>query len=129
MRLATLLGIVGLIVGLLIGHHFFRKTEEKIVYVEKEVVKKDKVEVKKEIKKPDGTVITKTETREIERRKTKIDSKTEVAKKLNYGFSYQRGNSSEQIMIHRNFLLENVYVGAGYDTKTQEILFGITVLF
>lgn len=121
------------LVGLGLGYYICKNRipeREKIVYVEKEETKKIKNEVKKEIKKPDGTIITKTITKEKENKTTNKEQKIE-RKKYNYLLQYNYGinNQDHQIFLQKQFLSDNLYFGVGYGVQNKTFYLGVSFLF
>lgn len=106
--------------------------EEVIVEKEKVVVDEKIVTVIKEIKKPDGTVITettKTEDRNTVTQSEKQEKKLDLAYRREYLIGFQRNlNTNTNSVSIQKEIFNNVYIGVGANEKS-EFSFGISIAF
>ena len=115
-----------LVIGaVLLGYGIGRfTTPEKIVTVEKEVVKesREKETTKKEIKKPDGTVVTvitekdKTKTESKKESKTNITNRPDWKAGLMYGYSFDDNKPVYGLEIDRR-IIGNISLGVWANTQ------------
>lgn len=127
--------LIGIALGIIAALQFNKpKTikEEIVVEKEKVVVEEKVVTVVKEIKKPDGTVITettKTEDRSSVAQNEKKEKKLDLSYKKDYLLGYQKNlmTNVNSFSIHKE-VINNVYLGVIANDKS-EISVGISIAF